>query len=68
MIVLIYVFYFLSSSLFDHNRLVQVSVLSCEYTDMTTQHYSAFQCFIVSSAMETHDNTADLVVSFLCVL
>ena len=47
---------------------MQVSVLSCEHTCMTTQHYIAFQCFIVSSAMEIYDNTADCIVSFLHAL
>ena len=40
-----------------------MSVLSCEQTYATTQHYKAFQCFIVT-AMKTHDNKADLILSY----
>ena len=39
-----------------------MSVLSCEHTCTTIQHYNAFQCFIVT-AMKTHDNKAELILS-----
>ena len=48
--------------IFYHNCLVHVSVLSCEHTCTTTQHYNASQCFIVT-AMKTHDNIADLILT-----
>ena len=48
--------------MFYHNRLVHVSELSCEHTYTTTQHYNAFKCFIVS-AIKTHGNKADLILS-----
>ena len=63
MIALIYLFN-LSIIIFYHNRLVHVSVLSCEHTCTTTQHYNAFQCFIVT-AMKTRGNKADLILSIL---
>ena len=53
-----------NNSIFYHNRLVHVSVLSCEHICTTTQHYNAFQCFIVS-AMKTHGNKADLILSYV---
>ena len=38
-----------SSSIFYHNCLVHVVVLSGEITCMTIQHYNAFQSFIVTT-------------------
>ena len=38
--------------------------MSCKHTCSTTQHYNAFRCFIVT-AMKTHDNKADLMLSNL---
>ena len=43
---------------------MHVSVLSCEHTCTTTQHYNAFQCFVVT-AMKTHGNKADLISSLM---
>jgi len=57
----------INCSIFYHNRLVQVSVLSCEHNCTTTQHYNAFQCFIVI-AMKTHCNKADLILYFNIVI
>ena len=48
-----------NSSIFYHNRLVHVSVLSSLHTCSTTQHYIAFQCCIIT-AMKTYGNKADL--------
>ena len=37
--------------------------LSCEHICTTTQHYNAFQCFIVT-AMKPHGNKADDIVRY----
>ena len=65
--ILIYLFIYLFYLLFKVvvcfniiNRLVHVHVF--EHTCMTTQHY--FQCFIVSFAMKTHGNKADIILSY----
>ena len=64
MLLFIYLCIYLikNSSICYHNRLVHVNILSCEHTCTTTQHYNAFQSFIVT-AMKTHDDKADIVLS-----
>ena len=44
-----------------------MSLLSCEHTCTTIQHYNAFQCFIVT-AIKTHGNKADLILYVLHVM
>jgi len=61
-IVVIYLFIYLFIT-FYHSQLVHVSVLSCEHTCTTSQHYNAFQCFIVT-AMKTHGDKTDLNLSY----
>ena len=46
---------------------MRVSVLSCEHTCTTIQHYNAFQCCIVT-AMKTHCNKADLILYFNIII
>ena len=58
--VITVIYLFISgSNIFCYNRLVHVSVLSCEHSCTMTQHCKAFQCFIVI-AMKTGGNNADL--------
>ena len=61
MIALIYLIESVIGSIFYHNHLVHANVLSCEHTCTTTQHYNAFQRFIVT-AMKTNGNKADLIL------
>ena len=50
-------------SLFSY-RLLHVSVLSCIHYS-TTQHRYTFLCFYCITAMTTHGNKFDLILSYL---
>jgi len=39
-----------------------MNVLSREHSFMKTQHYNAFQCFILSTAMKTRGSKVDLIL------
>ena len=64
MIAIIYLFIKFKVVYFIVIVLVHVSVLSCEHTCTSTQHYNVFQCFTVTAVQGFMQDT--IIASHTC--